>query len=169
MAHAILKNTFELPRLQAYTFFHVALSLVGIASGFVVICGMLTNQRLDRWTALFLVTTVATSATDFGFPFEKLLPSHIFGVISLLLLAVTIAARYRFQMVGPWRLAYVVTAVMAQNLDVVVLVVQAFLKVPGLKGLAPNQNEPPFAIAQGVVLVAFVALGVLAAKGFPPV
>lgn len=151
-----------------YTLFHVALSLVGIASGFVVIYGMLQNQRLDRWTALFLVTTVATSVTGFGFPFEKLLPSHIFGVISLALLAVTIAARYRFQMIGPWRLAYVVTALMAQYLDVFVLVVQAFLKIPALHALAPNQNEPPFAIAQGIVLVAFIVLGVLAAKRFRP-
>jgi hypothetical protein len=151
-----------------YTLFHVALSLVGIASGFVVIYGMLKNQRLDRWTALFLVTTVATSVTGFGFPFEKLLPSHIFGVISLALLAVTIAARYRFQMVGPWRLAYVVTALLAQYLDVFVLVVQAFLKIPALHALAPNQNEPPFAIAQGIVLVAFIVLGILAAKRFRP-
>ena len=154
--------------LFAYTLFHVALSLVGIASGFVVIYGMLKNQRLDRWTAIFLVTTVATSVTGFGFPFEKLLPSHILGVVSLALLAVTIAARYRFQMAGPWRLAYVITAVMAQYLDVFVLVVQAFLKVPALHELAPNQNEPPFAIAQGAVLVAFILLGVLAAKRFRP-
>jgi hypothetical protein len=155
--------------LLAYTFFHVALSLVGIASGFVVIHGMLNNRRLDRWTALFLVTTVATSVTGFGFPFEKLLPSHVIGVISLALLAVTIAARYRFKMAGPWRLVYVITALAAQYLDVFVLVVQAFLKVPSLKELAPNQNEPPFAIAQGAVLVAFLVLGVLAAKRFRPV
>ena len=154
--------------LFAYTLFHVALSLVGIASGFVVIYGMLKNQRLDRWTAIFLVTTVATSVTGFGFPFEKLLPSHILGVVSLALLAVTIAARYRFQMAGPWRLAYVITAVMAQYLDVFVLVVQAFLKVPALHDLAPNQNEPPLAIAQGVVLVAFILLGALVAKRFRP-
>jgi len=154
--------------LQTYTLFHVALSLVGIAAGFVVIYGLLKNQRLDRWTALFLVTTVATSVTGFGFPFTGLLPSHIFGVISLALLAVTIAARYRFQMVGPWRLAYVITAVMAQYLDVFVLVVQAFLKVPALHKLAPHQTEPPFAIAQGILLVSFIVLGVLAAKRFQP-
>jgi hypothetical protein len=129
---------------------------------------MLTNQRLDRWTAVFLVTTVATSVTGFAFPFEGFKPSYVVGAISLLLLAVTIAARYRFQMVGPWRLGYVITAVMAQYLDVFVLVVQAFLKVPALHKLAPNQNEPPFAIAQGIVLVAFVVLGVLAAKHFRP-
>ena len=154
--------------LFAYTLFHVALSLVGIASGFVIIYGMLTNQRLERWTAVFLVTTVATSVTGFAFPFEGFKPFYVFGVLSLALLAVTIAARYRFQMIGPWRLAYVITAVMAQYLDVFVLVVQAFLKVPALHELAPNQNEPPFAIAQGAVLVAFILLGVLAAKRFRP-
>jgi hypothetical protein len=147
-------------------FLHVAISLVGIASGFVVIWGLLAGKRLDAWTAVFLATTVATSVTGFFLPAEKLLPSHVFGIISLLALAIAIVARYPRRMAGPWRLTYVITAVIAQYLNFFVLIVQSFQKVPVLHDLAPTQSEPPFAIAQLIALVLFVALGVLAAKRF---
>src|SRR5216683_143878 len=93
-----------------YTLLHVLISLVGIGSGLIVLWGLLTSKRLDGWTALFLATTVATSVTGFGFPFHHLLPSHIVGILSLVVLAVAIAARYRFHLAGAWRLIYVVGA-----------------------------------------------------------
>jgi hypothetical protein len=147
-------------------FIHVALSLVGIASGFVVIWGLLAARRLDAWTAVFLATTVATSVTGFFLPADRLLPSHVVGIISLVVLAVAIVARYQRRMAGGWRRTYVITAVVAQYLNFFVLIVQSFLKVPALHELAPTQSEPPFAIAQLIALVAFVAVGVLAAKRF---
>ena len=67
---------------STFTFVHVLISLVGIGSGFVVIFGLLARKRLNGWTALFLATTVATSVTGFGFPFDHLLPSHKVGIIS---------------------------------------------------------------------------------------
>jgi hypothetical protein len=154
--------------MDALTLVHVLLSLIGIVSGFVVLAGMFDSRRLESWTALFLITTVMTSVTGFLFPFTKLLPSHIFGIISLIVLTITAAARYSFRMVGPWRWIYVATALFALYLNVFVLVAQAFLKVPGLKGLAPTQSEPPFAIAQGVVLVFFLYVGVRAAMRYRP-
>jgi hypothetical protein len=114
---------------STYTLVHVLLSLVGIASGLVVVFGLLTGKRLDGWTALFLATTVATSLTGFGFPFDHLLPSHKVGIISLVLLAFAILARYAFHLRGVWRRIYVTTAVAALYLNVFVGVVQAFLKV----------------------------------------
>lgn len=147
-------------------FVHVAISLVGIVSGFVVIWGMLVARRLDGWTAVFLATTVATSVTGFFLPAERLLPSHVVGIISLVMLAVAIVARYERRMAGGWRRTYVITAVVAQYLNFLVVIVQSFQKVPALHELAPTQTEPPFAIAQLVALVAFVAVGVLAAKRF---
>jgi hypothetical protein len=147
-------------------FVHVAISLVGIASGFVVIWGMLGARRLDAWTAVFLTTTVATSVTGFFLPAEKLLPSHVLGIISLAVLAIAIVARYQRRLAGGWRRTYVITAVIAQYLNVFVLIVQSFQKVPALHALAPTQSEPPFAAAQLAALILFVALGVLAAKGF---
>jgi hypothetical protein len=147
-------------------FVHVAISLVGIASGFVVIWGLLVARRLDGWTAVFLATTVATSVTGFFLPAEQLLPSHVVGIISLAVLAVAIVARYQRRMAGGWRRTYVIMAVAAQYLNFFVLVVQSFQKVPALHELAPTQSEPPFAIAQLIALVAFVVLGVLAAKRF---
>src|SRR5258708_38724959 len=132
--------------LVTFTIVHTAISLIGIVSGFVVVYGMLGGKRLDRWTALFLLTTVLTSVTGFLFPFDHLLPSHKVGIISLVVLTVAIPARYVFHMVGAWRWIYVVGAAMALYLNVFVLVVQAFLKVSALTALAPTQKEPPFLV-----------------------
>ena len=151
---------------STFTLVHVLLSLIGIGSGFVAVFGLLAGKRLDGWTALFLVTTVATSVTGFGFPFDHLLPSHIVGMVSLVVLILGILARYPLHLAGGWRRVYVICAVIALYLNSFVGVVQAFLKVPALHGLAPTQAEPPFAIAQGLVLTLFVVLGVLAAKRF---
>lgn len=145
---------------------HVVISLVGIASGLVVLFGLVGGKRMDRLTALFLTTTVLTSATGYLLPAHKLLPSHIIGAISLVVLAFAIFARYMRELQGGWRTTYVVTATVAQYLNFFVLVVQSFMKVPALKALAPTQSEPPFAITQLVVLVLFIALGVVAVRGF---
>jgi hypothetical protein len=155
--------------MTPYTLVHVVISLVGIGSGIVVVLGMLGGRRLDGWTALFLLTTVATSVTGFGFPFDHLLPSHIVGIISLAVLAIAIVGRYVFHLAGAWRWVYVVAAVIAFYLNVFVLIVQTFLKVPAVHALAPTQAEPPFAIVQGAVLVLFVVLGIAAAIRFRPV
>lgn len=151
---------------STFTLVHVVLSLVGIASGLVVAFGLLARKRLDGWTALFLATTVATSVTGFGFPFDHLLPSHKVGIISLAVLAVAILARYAFHLAGGWRRIYVVSAVTALYLNVFVGVVQAFRRVPALKALAPHQNEPPFLVTQLAVLVIFIVITILAAKRF---
>jgi hypothetical protein len=154
--------------LATFTLIHVIISLVGIGSGLIVLFGMLGGKRLDGMTALFLVTTVLTSVTGYVFPFEHLLPSHIVGAISLLVLLIAILARYSFHLAGKWRAIYVITAVMALYLNCFVLVVQGFLKVPALHAMAPKGNEPPFAIAQGIVLVLFIVAGILAVKKFSP-
>lgn len=149
-----------------YTFIHVLISLLGIGSGFIVLYGLLVGKPLNGWTAFFLATTVATSVTGFGFPFDHLLPSHKVGIISLVALAVAILARYAFHLSGGWRRTYVISAMLSLYLNVFVLVAQAFMKVPALKALAPTQSEPPFLVTQLVVLVLFVVLIVFAAKGF---
>jgi hypothetical protein len=152
---------------MTFTLIHVVISLIGIGAGAVVSLGMLSGKRLDGWTALFLASTAATSVTGFGFPFDHLLPSHIVGIISLVVLAVASYARYGQHLAGRWRTAYVVGAVAAFYFNVFVLVVQLFRRVPALTALAPTQSEPPFAIAQLGVLVLFIALGVMATKNFP--
>jgi hypothetical protein len=149
------------------TFLHVAISLAGILSGFVVMWGLVTAQRLDGWTAIFLATTVATSVTGFiFFPFNGLTPGIVIGIISLVVLAVAIVARYRFRLVGSWRWIYVVTAVTALYFNFFVLIVQSFMKVPALHDLAPTQSEPPFGIAQVVCLALFIAIGIAAVRRF---
>jgi hypothetical protein len=152
--------------LQIYTLVHVAISLIGIASGLVVMYGLLQNKRLDAWTALFIATTALTSITGFGFPFERLLPSHKVGIISLLALALATAARYPLHLAGVWRKIYVITAAVALYLNCFVLIIQLFEKVPALKALAPTQTEAPFVVTQLALLAAFVVLTVFAAKKF---
>jgi hypothetical protein len=148
------------------TLFHLALSLVGILSGFVVVFGLLTSEKFDGWTAVFLVTTVLTSVTGFLFLFRKILPSHGVGIVSLLVLAVTIPALYLFHLAGPWRRTYVIGFVIALYLNVFVLTAQFFMKIPALKALAPTQPEPTFLVTQLVVMLIFIVLGFLAAKRF---
>lgn len=154
--------------LPAFTTLHVIISLVAIAAGFVVVYGMSMSKRMPGWTALFLATTILTSVTGFLFPFEKLLPSHIFGVISLAVLAVAVLAFYWYRLTGTWRWLYIASALLALYLNVFVLVVQGFLKVAPLNRLAPTQSELPFVLAQGTLLVAFVALFVWMVRAFRP-
>jgi hypothetical protein len=150
--------------LHTFTLIHVFISLLGILSGLVVLYGFLTNQRLDRWTAVFVTTTALTSITGFMFPITQITPAIKLGVISLVVLAVTIVTRYPLHLT--WRKTYVITACAALYFNVFVLVVQSFEKVPALRALAPTQTEPPFAIAQIVVLAIFVALTIFAVKRF---
>lgn len=151
----------------AFTEFHVLLSLIGIVSGIVVLFAMLSASRLPAMTVIFLTTTVATSVTGFLFdsPFG---PARVVGIISLAALAAAIAALYVYKLAGSWRWIYVATAVFALYLNCFVGVVQTFQKVPFFNALAPTQKEPPFGLAQGVVLLAFIALGIAAANKFRP-
>lgn len=146
--------------LSAFTLFHVVLSLVGIGAGFVAVFGLLTSRWLDRWNTLFLTATVATSVTGFLFPFHHFTPGHAIGILSLIVLALAIIARYRFHLMGGWRHTYVITAVIALYFNFFVLIAQMFQKVPALKALAPTQTEPPFAVTQLIVLVLFVVLAI---------
>jgi hypothetical protein len=154
--------------MTTFAAIHVLLSLIGIASGLVVLSGLLTANPMKSWTLLFLVTTLATTLTGFLFPFGGFTPALGVGVLSTLILLVTLAARYRFQMVGACCWIYVVGALLAQYLNSFVLVVQSFLKIPALHALAPAGTEPPFAAAQGVVLLFYVVTGFLAVRRFHP-
>lgn len=152
--------------ITTFTLIHVVLSLVGIFAGLVVAGGLVAGRRLDGWTGLFLVTTVLTNVTGFGFPFVSFLPSHGVGILSLVVLPVVIAARYWKDLTGGWRRVYVVGTVLALYLNVFVLIVQLFRRLPALIAAAPTQKEPPFLVTQLIVLVLFVWLGAAAVKGF---
>ncbi len=154
--------------LSTFTTIHVIISLIAIATGFVTVFGMLTGNRMARWTAIFLVMTVLTSVTGFGFPFDHFLPSHWVGVVSLVFLAVALFAVYVKHLAGAWRWIYVVSAVVALWFNVFVLIVQSFMKISVLKALAPTQSEPPFQIAQGAALLLFVILAIFAVRQFRP-
>jgi hypothetical protein len=155
--------------LQAYTIFHVVISLVAIIAGLIVLHGWLTARRLDGWTLIFLLFTLATSVTGFFFPFNGFTPAIGTGILSVVVLLAAFAALYAFHLEGSWRWIYLVSAAIALYLNVFVLIIQAFLKVPALHALAPNGNEPPFAIVQGIVLVLFVIGGFLAVRRYRPV
>jgi hypothetical protein len=156
---------FDLP---TFTLIHVVISVLGIIAGLVVAGGLMAGARMDGWTAFFLATTVLTSVTGFGFPFTQVTPAHVVGALSLVVLALCLAARYWKQLAGGWRAVYVVTAVAALYLNVFVLVVQLFVKTPPLAQLAPTQQEAPFAATQALVLMLFLWLGWAAVRGFRP-
>jgi hypothetical protein len=153
---------------DAFLAFHVIISLIGIASGLVVLYGLVNGQALGAWTAVFLATTILTSATGFPLPPFGFDPPRAVGILSLVLLALAVVAFYGFHLAAAWRWIYVVTAMMALYLNAFVAVIQAFGKLSFLESLAPTQSEPPFVIAQLVVLAAFVALGFLAVRRFHP-
>ena len=159
--------------LSTFVTVHVIISLIGIVAGIIVMFGLLGSNRMPGLTAIFLLFTILTSATGFLIPpllSEKLLPSHIVGSLSLVLLAIACVALYGMKLSGAWRSVYVVTAMTSLYLNVFVLIIQAFLKVPALHALAPSvpPSEPPFAIVQGIVLVFFVIVIIGAVRRFRP-
>lgn len=154
--------------LSPQVFYHVVISLIGIAIGFVVMAGIWQGKRLPGPTALFLAFTVLTTATGFALPAEMILPAHIIGVISCVTLSLAIYAYYVCNLQGGWRIAYLVGAILSQYFNVFVLVVQSFQKIPMLKALAPNQNEAPFAIAHLVMLGIFIVFGIFSLIKFRP-
>ena len=156
--------------LSTFTMVHVIISLIAIVSGIIVMFGLLGSRRMPGLTAIFLLFTILTSATGFLFPFEKLLPSHMIGILSLVLLAIACFALYGTKLSGAWRWIYVVAATISLYLNVFVLIIQSFLKVPALHALAPSvpPSEPPFAIIQGIVLVFFVIVIIGAVRRFRP-
>ncbi len=145
--------------LEGFTFMHVAISLVALAAGFVVVGAWLSGTQLPLATHLFLALTVLTNVTGLQFPFNGLLPSHIVAIISLVLLTAAVFAYYARGALGVWRTVFVVSSLAALYLNAFVLVVQTFLKNPALAALAPTQSEPPFAAAQALTLLTFLALG----------
>lgn len=154
--------------LAAFTWLHVVISLVGIAFGLIAMLGWLKSDPSRRSTAIFLAATALTSMTGFLLPFTKLLPSHIVGILSLATLAVAAFALYGRNLLGLWRPIYTVTALLSLYLNVFVLTVQAFLKIPPLAAWAPTQTEPAFLIAQGSVLIIFIVLTILTTLKFRP-
>lgn len=152
--------------LPTFTLIHVVLSLLGIIAGLIVVGGLMAGVRLNGWIGLFLITTVLTNLTAFGFPFRILLPGHIVGGLSLVILPLAVAARYWKHLSGAWRQVFVVTTVLALYFNVFILVVQLFQKVPGLIAAAPTQRSPAFVATHLLILAVFAWLGRAALRGF---
>lgn len=156
--------------LSMFTTVHVIISLIAIVSGIIVMFGLLGSSRMPGLTAIFLLFTILTSATGFLFPFEKLLPSHMIAILSLVLLAIACIALYGMRLSGAWRWIYVLTAMISLYFNVFVLVIQSFLKIPALTALAPGNppSGPAFAVIQGVVLLFFVVVIIGAMRRYRP-
>jgi len=155
-------------KTSTFTLLHVLISLVGIGAGFVVMYGLVTARRLNRWTALFLTSTAATSITGFFFPIEHVTPGIVIGALSMIVLGLAVVARYHLHLKRAARAIYVICASVALYFNVFVLVVQSFEKSPALRALAPTQKEPPFAVTQLLVLAVFVVLTAMAVRRFRP-
>jgi hypothetical protein len=156
--------------LSAFTTLHVVISLIGIVAGIIVMFGLLGSRPTPGLTAIFLLFTILTNATGLLFPFTMLLPSHMIAILSLVLLAIACIALYAMKLSGAWRWIYVVTAMVSLYLNIFVLVIQSFLKVPALTALAPGNppSGPVFAVVQGLVLLFFVVVIIGAVRRFRP-
>ncbi|MBR0797661.1 hypothetical protein JQ615_19950 [Bradyrhizobium jicamae] len=159
--------------LATFTLVHVIISLIGVAVGLIVMFGLLGSNPMPALTAIFLLFTILTNATGFLFPFTHLLPSHMIAILSLVLLAIACIALYAMQLAGAWRAIYVVTAMISLYLNIFVLIIQSFLKIPSLQALAPAvppnpPSGPVFAVVQGIVLVFFVLVIIGAWRRFRP-
>jgi hypothetical protein len=154
--------------LATFTTVHVIISLIAIVAGIIVMFGLLGSRPMSGLTAIFLLFTILTSATGFLFPFTQLLPSHMIGILSLVLLAIACIALYGMKLSGPWRWIYVLTALVSLYFNVFVLVIQSFLKVPALTALAPGNppSGPVFAVVQGIVLLFFILVIIGAVRRF---
>lgn len=148
--------------------FHVLISVAAIASGILVVWGLLSSSGMSTLTAVFLLTTLLTNLTGFLFPFKSFTPAIGVGIVGTVIMAICLAARYLKQMENGWRGVYVVTAVLSLYFNLFVLVVQLFQKVPEFNAYAPTGSEPPFAIVQGLVLLACLVAGFLAFRRFHP-
>ncbi len=153
--------------IQVFLTLHVTLSLVGIVGGLAVAAAMVQRRYPAAVTAIFLATTILTSVTGFPLPPYGFDPPRVVGTLSLVLLALAVAGLYAFKLAGAWRWIYISTALAALYLNCFVAVIQSFQKIPAVNALAPTQTEPPFLIAQVVVLLAFVAVGVVAIRRKP--
>jgi hypothetical protein len=162
--------------VSAFTDLHVIISLIAIISGITVALGLLGTRRMPAMTAIFLIATAATSLTGFMFatPAEaprvigSLDPPQVVGIISLIFLALAVLALYGYRLAGSWRGTYVISTIIALYFNCFVLVVQSFQKIAFVHALAPTQKEPPFAVAQAILLILFVGLGIAAFKKFRP-
>jgi hypothetical protein len=152
--------------LATYTIVHVVISLIGIGTGLLVLFGMLGGRLLKPWNGIFLMTTVLTSVTGFFFPFTKVTPGIILGILSLIVLAIALFALYVFHLNGGWRRTYAITALIALYFNVFVLIAQTFEHVPAFHALAPTGTETPFKVAQTLLLILFIVLITAAAKKF---
>jgi hypothetical protein len=152
--------------LSTYTTLHVLISLIGIGSGIIVLYGLISGRLLSPWNAVFLVTTILTSLTGFGFPNDKVTPGIIFGILSMIVLVIALVALYAFHLKGAWRRTYAITAMIALYFNVFVLIAQTFEHVPAFHALAPTGTETPFKVAQTLLLVLFAVLITAAAKKF---
>jgi len=145
--------------LVQFTQLHVLISLIAITAGVIFFLMLLRGRWLMLTNGLFLIFTVLTSVTGFMFPPKPIGPPFIFGVISLAMLAIALFALYGNNLVGRWRVIYLTTALFAQYLNMVVLVVQSFQKIPALNAFAPTGTEPPFLATQAILLIGTLFVG----------
>lgn len=169
MDESQLGGTIMIFGMMPFTLFHVILSLIGIVSGLIVLAGLIGSERKESWTLIFLITTVATSVTGFLFPYSGFTPAIGVGIISMIFLIAAIVALYIYRLAGSWRWIYVVSAIVSLYLNCFVLIAQSFQKIPALNALAPTGSEPPFAIAQGILLALFLIAGFLSLRRFHPI
>ena len=154
--------------MSIYLSLHAMLGLLGIGFGVAVMVRFFAGKRLNRLPALFFAVTLMGIFTGFGFPFDRLLTTHIVGILLLLVLVVTIPAYCMFSLAAAWRRIFVVGSSTVLYLNLVVLILHLFLKFPAIRALTLTHKGTAFLIAQLIVLALFVVFTTLATMKFYP-
>ena len=151
---------------------HVIVCFVGLLAGAMVLVALCGGSRRPTWDAALLLSTALISLTGFPLPSPPGTPTpdpaRVLGAIELLVVAAAAIAIYGKRLAGAWRAVYIISMVLAVYFNAFVAVIQAFSKIGFLHALAPTGKEPPFLIAQLLILVLFIAIGVRAFKRRSP-
>jgi hypothetical protein len=149
---------------------HVAICFIAMLAGALVLNALCRGRHQPNWAAVLLVSTALISITGFVLPSPPGTPTpdpaRILGVIELVVVAIAAAALYGYHLARAWSGIYVVTIVLTVYFNVFVAVTQAFLKIGSLHALAPSGKEPPFLVAQLLMLALAVLIGVTALRRF---
>ncbi len=150
------------------TVVHTMLSFFAFLFGWSTVLRWSFRKQARSKETAFLAAAVGATFTGFLFPFHGITPAIVIGVISSVVLLLTILARGKF---GPsrrnWSIVFTLGLVISEYLLAFVAVAQAFAKDPALHALAPTLKEPPFGATQGVVLVLFVVFSIFALRRVP--
>jgi hypothetical protein len=151
---------------SAFVAVHAFIGIVAIFMGFVVLFGLLNGKLSRPWNAVFLLTTLLTSASGLLFSSTKVTPGIVLGIVSLIILGIAIIALYGFHLQGLWRTSYVLSSMVPFYFNLAILFAIGFVRIPTLRQLASATDGTAFKIAEALLLVLATSVIAIAVRKF---